>query len=392
MTLPEVHDVLGRVGGRIARKQRREVELYQAACLFALARPFNHEGMRVLEIGTAVGYSAAILAEAAPMAEIITLNPDLAEAQIAEVNLRPYQNVSVIRRKSWEYLAEQRSGSPFHFIFIDGDHKRVRLDLPFWNLLAEGGLMLFHDYSPEGTWRACPPVYAAANDFAIEIQPPDVLIVDDRGVGMIGFSKRSDSPPWRDFGAELALASESSDLPVTRLDKLARLATKVTAEGIVADVGAGRGGVGCLMAKVSYREVALIDNFEGQAVPDERDGEKALNLQGKTYRISTWDEARATFGGFQIPGGVYVADVLDPDANLPDDPIAILHLDLDYYAPTLAALERLYEQVMPGGLIICDDYGHWQGAMAAVDGFRAERGITAPMEAIDYTSHYWRKE
>ena len=37
--------------------------------------------------------------------------------------------------------------------------------------------------------------------------------------------------------------------------------------------------------------------------------------------------------------------------------IALLNLDFDTYAPTHAALEVLYDSVVPGGIVICDEYG-----------------------------------
>lgn len=37
--------------------------------------------------------------------------------------------------------------------------------------------------------------------------------------------------------------------------------------------------------------------------------------------------------------------------------ISLLHLDLDLYEPTLIALEHLYPRVVPGGIVILDEYG-----------------------------------
>lgn len=37
--------------------------------------------------------------------------------------------------------------------------------------------------------------------------------------------------------------------------------------------------------------------------------------------------------------------------------IALLHLDLDLYEPTKAALEHLYPLVVPGGVVLLDEYG-----------------------------------
>jgi hypothetical protein len=57
------------------------------------------------------------------------------------------------------------------------------------------------------------------------------------------------------------------------------------------------------------------------------------------------------------------------EAN-PGSRICLLHLDLDTYAGTQAALEALYPRVVRGGLIVLDEYAFAQfGESAAVDEF-----------------------
>jgi Macrocin-O-methyltransferase (TylF) len=55
--------------------------------------------------------------------------------------------------------------------------------------------------------------------------------------------------------------------------------------------------------------------------------------------------------------------------------IALLHLDMDVREPTAFALEQLYERVVPGGLIVIDDYGAVSGASDAVDAFLRQTGL-----------------
>lgn len=49
--------------------------------------------------------------------------------------------------------------------------------------------------------------------------------------------------------------------------------------------------------------------------------------------------------------------------------IALLHLDLDLYEPTKVALEQLYPLVVPGGIVLLDEYGMpgFPGESAAFD-------------------------
>ena len=47
--------------------------------------------------------------------------------------------------------------------------------------------------------------------------------------------------------------------------------------------------------------------------------------------------------------------------------IALLRLDTDWYESTWHELVHLYPRVSNGGVLIIDDYGHWDGSRAAVD-------------------------
>jgi len=49
--------------------------------------------------------------------------------------------------------------------------------------------------------------------------------------------------------------------------------------------------------------------------------------------------------------------------------VALLHLDLDVYEPTRFALNCVKDLVVPGGIIIIDDYAIVEGATRAVDEF-----------------------
>jgi len=53
--------------------------------------------------------------------------------------------------------------------------------------------------------------------------------------------------------------------------------------------------------------------------------------------------------------------------NNPALKIALLVVDVDIYEPTKAVLEYLYPSVVPGGVVILDDYAVWAGATKAVD-------------------------
>jgi hypothetical protein len=55
--------------------------------------------------------------------------------------------------------------------------------------------------------------------------------------------------------------------------------------------------------------------------------------------------------------------------NNPHLKISLLHIDVDLYEPTKFILEKLYDRVTKGGIIILDDYGAFAGTNKAVDDF-----------------------
>jgi len=187
---PEIGIILERVREHVPQL-KREIATYQAAVLYAMARQYDRANASILEIGTAWGYSAAVMAEAAPKAHIVTLNqPKPAEFERAVKHLAPYRNVLPLQVLSWEYLEALEPDVRFDLVFVDGDHVQVKRDLPWWDRLNSGGLFLFHDYSPDGSGRPCQPVYDGVNHWMAEKNlEPDVLVVDDRQVGIVGFYK-----------------------------------------------------------------------------------------------------------------------------------------------------------------------------------------------------------
>lgn len=71
--------------------------------------------------------------------------------------------------------------------------------------------------------------------------------------------------------------------------------------------------------------------------------------------------------------------------TIPDqapDEIALLRLDTDWYESTAHELNHLYPRLGSGGVLIIDDYGHWQGARRAVDEYFGGKVL---LQRIDYT-------
>jgi O-methyltransferase len=65
--------------------------------------------------------------------------------------------------------------------------------------------------------------------------------------------------------------------------------------------------------------------------------------------------------------------------------IALLRLDTDFYKSTKHELVHLFPRLSIGGVLLVDDYGHWQGAKRAVDEYFSENDSCILLNRIDYT-------
>lgn len=113
----------------------------------------------------------------------------------------------------------------------------------------------------------------------------------------------------------------------------------------------------------------------------ERDRTSLQAVQSHFARYGLLDSQVAFLRGF-------FADTL-PRAQI--ESIAILRCDGDTYESTRSALDLLYDKVSRGGYVIIDDYLTFSDCRRAVDGFRAERGITDAIVEIDGDGAYWQK-
>lgn len=73
--------------------------------------------------------------------------------------------------------------------------------------------------------------------------------------------------------------------------------------------------------------------------------------------------------------------------------IALLHIDVDVYRPTKVILEHLFERVVPGGVIVLDDYGTVAGETQAVDEFcsKATEKVSIQKLPISHVPAYIRR-
>ena len=177
-------------------------------------------------------------------------------------------------------------------------------------------------------------------------------------------------------------------------------------EGAVVECGVWRGGSMMAVARTlsnisaANRDLYLFDTFEGMTEPGPHDvaitGEtaKCLLEQGaRTEEDLVWcyapgervAEALALTKYPKrlihlIPGRVEQTLVTAAPKH-----IALLRLDTDWYESTRYEMEILFPRLRRGGVLIIDDYGHWQGARRAVDEYVNGHQIKLLLHPIDYT-------
>jgi hypothetical protein len=60
----------------------------------------------------------------------------------------------------------------------------------------------------------------------------------------------------------------------------------------------------------------------------------------------------------------------------PELKVSLLNIDIDFVEPTLCSLEQLYDRVMPGGVILLDNYGAFHGDTKGVDTFFQDKAVS----------------
>jgi hypothetical protein len=141
------------------------------------------------------------------------------------------------------------------------------------------------------------------------------------------------------------------------------------------------------------RELFLYDTFAGMTEPTPQDGEVA-HERWETRRAEDHNEwayapleqveANLRSAGLDLARVTLVkGPVEETIPGVLPERVALLRLDTDWYESTRHELEHMYDLVPPGGIVLFDDYGHWQGARQAVDEFFDQRGFQPLLHRID---------
>jgi O-methyltransferase len=176
--------------------------------------------------------------------------------------------------------------------------------------------------------------------------------------------------------------------------------------GDIVECGVWKGGSMMAVARTLCeledrdRQLYLFDTYEGMTQPSDKDvsaqGKRAadmLRAEDKQDPHSVWCAApldavkqAMTSTGYDPAKLHFVKGRVEDTvpARAPER-IAILRLDTDWYESTLHEMTHLFPRLVPGGVLIIDDYGHWQGARQAIDEYLRDNEIQILLHRIDDT-------
>jgi O-methyltransferase len=145
-------------------------------------------------------------------------------------------------------------------------------------------------------------------------------------------------------------------------------------EGDIVEFGCHAGQTSRLISYISPKPVYVYDSFEG--FPE-------VEGQVKGTMTATMDDLVYNFvsAGVRMP---YLRKGYFCDTKPEDVPekISFAHLDGDLYISIMDPLKLIYDRMVPGGVILVDDFGddqYWPGARKAVEEFFADK----PEEIIE---------
>ena len=183
--------------------------------------------------------------------------------------------------------------------------------------------------------------------------------------------------------------------------------------GAIVECGVWRGGSMMAAAlqlrelNATDRELWLYDTYTGMTSPTAEDREATSGVTAEQLLAETdegdgnnvWciadeDDVRANMTSTDYPPHhlhFIKGDVTETLTRARPETIALLRLDTDWYASTKAELELLYSRLVPGGVCILDDYGHWEGARQAVDEYFRSNPPRPLMTPIDYSGRVFVK-
>jgi asparagine synthase (glutamine-hydrolysing) len=163
--------------------------------------------------------------------------------------------------------------------------------------------------------------------------------------------------------------------------------------GLIVETGTARGGSAIVMARAKSvaRGMKVYDVFGMIPPPTDRDGDDvhrryetilaggASGLGDETYYgyreglLTEVTESFARHGVATTTHNIELIPGLFEDSLHLAEPVALAHLDGDWYESTMTCLTRIAPLLSSGGRFVIDDYDAWSGCRTAVDEYFADR-------------------
>lgn len=175
------------------------------------------------------------------------------------------------------------------------------------------------------------------------------------------------------------------------LHKVVRALDHDGVPGRIVEAGTALGGSAIVMgsAKARGRQLDLHDVFGTIPPPSVEDDPdvharyaeiidgKATGIGGEKYYgyendlLKKVKESFRDFGLDPVACNIHFHQGLFEDTIRSDGPVALAHIDGDWYESVRVCLDRLAPSLSVGGVMVIDDYGSWSGCTKAVDEFLA---------------------
>jgi asparagine synthase (glutamine-hydrolysing) len=192
------------------------------------------------------------------------------------------------------------------------------------------------------------------------------------------------------------LADHRTYLSSGALFDLARLVQDLELKhlnGAIIEAGCALGGSAVVIAsaKSPQRPFYVYDTFGMIPPPSDRNDDDVQKryeviVSGKSkgigndtyygYRENLYDDVRQSFSTYGHPveiNSVHLIKGLFQETMTDIGPVAMAHIDCDWYESVFTCLEHIVPRLVTGGTLVFDDYDRWSGCRKAVDEFFADR-------------------
>jgi O-methyltransferase len=255
------------------------------------------------------------------------------------------------------------------------------------NLLNPNSMKVaaFGDNNPD-TWNAAGDIPVLPVSEALRLNPELVLIGvldEERGAQLKAQVHESGY-----HGGVMTLGElrDCFDIRSAAFKRIAGRVREAGVEGALAELGVYRGDFAWqLNEQFPDRKLYLFDTFEGF---HERDIRVERQIGASKAQVHDFSDTREEDVLERMP---YTKQIVLKKGRFPEaaqgleERFAIVSIDADLYAPTLAGLTYFYPRLNPGGVIILHDYNNhrFDGVRKAVERFESEHGRLAIVPLSD---------